>query len=79
MRRGQRDGRGTPDHTQDIELSLTRISSKHDSQLTLVGSALISLCADVAPHGAAEHIVAAYLAHPSVSLVRLQAGMGAAA
>ena len=64
---------------RDIELFLTRNAGKHASQLTLIGSALIFLWPDGAPVGAAERVVTACLAHPTLTLNRLQAVIGAAA
>jgi hypothetical protein len=64
---------------RDIELFLTRNAGKHASQLTLIGSALIFLWPDGAPPGAAERVVNACLAHPTLTLSRLEADVGAAA
>ena len=64
---------------RDIELFLTRNASKHTSQLILIGSALIFLWPDGAPAGAAERVVTACLAHPTLTLNGLQAGVAAAA
>lgn len=63
----------------DIESFLARNAAKHASQLTLIGSALIFLWPEGAPPGAAERVVTACLAHPTLTLNGLQAGAGAGA
>jgi hypothetical protein len=52
----------------DIEAFLIRNSSKHASQLTLIGSALAFLWPDGAPAGSAERVVRTILAHPTLAL-----------
>ena len=64
---------------RDIESFLIRNAGKHASQLTLNGSALIFLWPDGAPAGSAERVVTACLAHPTLTLNRLQVGVGAGA
>ncbi len=57
----------------DIEAFLIRNASKHASQLTLIGSALTFLWPDGAPAGAAERVVRACLAHPTIAMERFRA------
>lgn len=57
----------------DIEAFLVRNASKHGSQLTLIGSALTFLWPEGAPAGAAERVVRACLAHPTITMERARA------
>lgn len=52
----------------EIEAFLVRNSTKHASQLTLIGSALTFLWPDGAPAGSAERVVRAILERPTIAL-----------